>query len=195
MSNDNVAVLTTLNGAVLLIGTVQYTKLLRQNYQAVLEMQRERLGLKAALIEAKRRGDDMPIDDLLKLKVSFARLHARNALPALLASFVWFCLCTLLVKQQIDMLVWIGTANPGPDPGLAKSSFAVTAAAIVVLVIEGYFASIVTFVRQANGVTRSHRELYTTQEREDLHAAVRAARPSVPAPTPSPPPGSLGPVS
>lgn len=195
MSNDNVAVLTTLNGAVLLIGSVQYTKLLQKTYRSTSEIQGQRLAKRAALMDAKRRGEELAIDDLLALQPSQMRRKLLKVLPALLASFVWFALCFQILGSQLLMLEWIGTANAGSDPALAERSFRVTAISIVVLVAEGYFATVAGFVVKARRAKRSHRALYTLDERVHLYNAVRAARPLTPAPTPSPPTGSPGRVA
>ncbi|MEU9204827.1 hypothetical protein [Streptomyces sp. NPDC048332] len=195
MSNDNVAVLTTLNGAVLLIGTVQYTKLMQRSYQAVTELQRQRLAKRAALMDAKRRGEEYTVDDLLKLGSRQARRELGRSTPVVLASVVWFSLCGLLLESQLRMLRWIGTANAGPDPDLAESSFYVTAISIAVLVVEGYFVSITEALWRALRTKRAHRALYNAEERSDLHNAIRAAQRPAPAPLASPPTGSPGPAA
>ncbi|MER7135380.1 hypothetical protein ABT358_02405 [Streptomyces sp. NPDC000341] len=195
MSNDNVAVLTTLNGAVLLIGTVQYTKLMQRAYQQAHEVQRQRYAKMAALMDAKRRGEQFAVDDLLELKLRHKLSKLPAVAPMLLASIAWFGICYKLLASQLQMLVWIGTANAGPEPALAEDCFQTTAIAIGVLVAEGYVVSIVQAARSSQRAHRTHRATYTIGERSDLRDAVKAARRPTPAPTPSPPTGSPGPVA
>ncbi|MEU5417463.1 hypothetical protein [Streptomyces clavifer] len=86
MSNDNVAVLTTLNGAVLLIGTVQYTKLMQRSYRAVAEVQRQRLAKRTALMDAKRRGEEFAVDDLLEIGPRQGQRELVRSTPVVLAN-------------------------------------------------------------------------------------------------------------
>ncbi|MFC8230709.1 hypothetical protein [Streptomyces sp. NPDC057287] len=101
-----------------------------------------------------------------------------------MASVAWFWICGRLLESQLQMLVWIGTANAGPDPGLAKDCFRVTAIAIVALVAEGYFVSFAEAATSARRAKRAYRALYTNDERSDLANAIQAARRPTPEPQP-----------
>ncbi|MEU5417084.1 hypothetical protein [Streptomyces clavifer] len=101
----------------------------------------------------------------------------------------------MLLESQLRMLIWIGTANAGPDPDLAKNCFYATAGSIVVLVVEGYFVSFTEALWRVLRIKRAHRALYTAEERSHLRDAIRAAQRATPAPTASPPTRSPGPVA
>ncbi|MFB7359411.1 hypothetical protein [Streptomyces gardneri] len=177
MSNDNVAVPTTLNAAVLVIGTVQYTQMLRRAHEANHALSRERNVTRARLLDAMGRGIEPPVADLLVLRNRWVR----QAIPPGLLSLLWFITCSMLLNSQLAMLRWIGTADAGPAPELARSCFLTTSGAIIALVIEGFLASSIRFMAERRRIRRDFWEQYSDQQREDLRAAIRAARPSIPA--------------
>ncbi|MFJ3477311.1 hypothetical protein [Streptomyces microflavus] len=176
MSNDNVAVLTTLNAAVLVIGTVQYTHMLRRAHEANHALTRERNVTRARLIDAMRQGVEPPAADLLVLRNRWVR----QAIAPGLLSLLWFVICFMLLSSQLAMLRWIGTADAGPAPELARLCYLTTSGAIIVLVGEGFLASTARFLAERRKIRRDFWEQYSGQQREDLRAAIRAARPPIP---------------
>ncbi|MYS05852.1 hypothetical protein GTW71_05225 [Streptomyces sp. SID6041] len=180
MSNDNVAVLTTLNAAVLVIGTVQYTQMLRRSHEANHALSRERNVTRARLLDAMSRGVEPPVADLLALRDR----RVRQAIPPSLLSLLWFVICFMLLSSQLAMLRWIGTADVGPAPELARFCYVTTPGAISALVTEGLLASSVRFLAERRRIRRDFWEQYSDQQREDLRAATRAARPPIPVHTP-----------
>lgn len=185
MTNDNAAILTTVNAAVLVIGAVRYTQLMRKLTSARVEQDRERQAALGLLIEGKRSGSEPSMAALLALKKQ--RHVIQEQLPVLLATTVWFAICVMLVRAQVDILEWAGTAEAsGAAPQLARDCFYVTAGSLTALVFEGFISAFSAGLKEQRRDRRAFEQQYTKQERRELRRQARDAHLPPPPPPPSP---------
>ncbi len=188
MSNDYAAVLTTINAAVLLVGTVQYTGLMRRVGDRVFTTKRQQTEAKRQLIEQQRGGIDPSAEALLQLRNERRELRKRT-LPNLVASLVWSATCLLMITNQMQVLAWLGTAQPGAAATLARRSFLVTLIGVSVLVAEPLARGTYRLWRGLWKGSRGYRTQYTRHERRRLQRQIRTAvlSPPEPATAPTPP--------
>ncbi|WP_405964247.1 hypothetical protein OG713_26970 [Streptomyces sp. NBC_00723] len=186
MSNDYAAIVSTLDVAVLLVGAVQFAKVwarLGDETATQAQTRRERMG---ALIEQQRRGVEPSRSELLEVRrTSIVRWLRRHALLHT-AGFIWFVTCGNLVIVQFRVLIWAGTANADPDPGLAEDAFNWVAIGVILLFIEGYVGGFVRARRKAQEARKAYCRQYTDEERIGLDQKVREAARSEPSPTAAP---------
>jgi hypothetical protein len=188
MSNDYAAVITTVNAAVLLVGTVQFSVVMGKFAERTVEGHREEHDLRGRAIEVLRRGRQPDAEDLRKLKQMKRRraFGVSKSLPAYTAGALWFALCTVLVVSTIKVLKWAGTANAGPNPDLAEDSFTTAAIAICVLVVEAYVMGFAKAVKGQRLTLRHYRAGSTAEERQQLDELIRrSARSSATPPSPA----------
>ncbi|MFV0126201.1 hypothetical protein ACLGI4_00455 [Streptomyces sp. HMX112] len=197
MSNDYAAVVTTINAAVLLVGTVQYTGLTKRVGDRIFAATREQAEVKALLLDQRRQGTDPSPESLVRLREQRDELRRRTR-ANVVASLIWSVTCASLLVQQMRILAWTGTAHPGPASGLARSSFYVTVTGVLVLVAEPLARGCYRLWRGVRRGSLEYRQRYPRPERRRLARQVRGAtRPTVhhatspaaapPAPTPGAP--------
>ncbi|MEU2539984.1 hypothetical protein [Streptomyces iakyrus] len=185
MSNDYAAIVTTLDVAVLLIGTVQFTTHYLRWNDSIAELARARRERMGSLIEERRRGIEPTRDALREMRPRSLWGTARAAWPLFIPGAVWLSVCALLVKLQIDVLVWAGTANAGADPALAESACWTLAVAIIFLLLESYLAILARIRSSRREIEEWYKGRYSEEERSDLAERVANARRTRPSPTPS----------
>ncbi|MEU2415184.1 hypothetical protein ABZ736_27990 [Streptomyces sp. NPDC013099] len=193
MSHDYVAILISVDAAVLLVATLQYGALLRSMVSDREASVKKRQDQMALIIEARRNGVQPSNADLLELQQQHvfrrSRLSTAASLPYLLGSVVYVTLCGVLSSSILSIIKWAGTADPGPDPELARRAFYITAGAVSALLVEAYSAGIVAAVRTRKALRRRLRDAYGDQEVDEVAALINAAQPA-PAGTPAAPPGA-----
>ncbi|EHM25968.1 MULTISPECIES: hypothetical protein [Streptomyces] len=204
MSHDYVAILISVDAAVLLVATLQYGAMLRSmvnGREASLKKRQDRMAL---IIEARRNGVQPSNADLLELQRERLRLWPPSQivkaglLPYMMGSTAYVMLCGVLTTSIIKIIKWAGTAAPGPDPELAQSAFCITAVAVGALLIEAYSAGLVAAMRTRKALRRRLRDAYGDQEVDEVVSLVNAAQPepasaasTLPSPTaPAPPPAT-----
>lgn len=193
MSNDYAAIVTTINAAVLLVGTVQYTGLTKRVGDRMLAATREQAEAKALLLDQRRLGTEPSPESLVRLQEQRDELRRRTRANAV-ASLIWSATCALLLVQQMRILAWTGTAHPGPASELARSSFYVTVTGVLVLVLvaEPLARGCYRLWRGVWWGSLEYRKHYPRSERRWLDRQVRGATrlaasqttSSAPAPTP-----------
>ncbi|WP_159027853.1 hypothetical protein [Streptomyces pactum] len=192
MSDDYAATLTTVNAAVLLVGTVQYTGLSRRVGDRVFSSEREQAAAKGHLIEQRRQGVEPSPGALVQLRSQRRDLRRRTS-ANLVAGSVWCVVCVLLIVHQLQILAWAGTADAEPDPGLARRCFLATCAGIVLLVLEPVARGSYRLWRGARKGPLEYTTRYTRQERRRLDRQIRTAAVQPPAPGTAPEPGGSAP--
>ncbi|MFH8400204.1 hypothetical protein ACH4E9_22555 [Streptomyces anulatus] len=182
MSHDYVAILISVDAAVLLVATLQYGAMLRSmvnGREASLKKRQDRMAL---IIEARRNGVQPSNADLLELQRERLRLRAPSQivkaglLPYMMGSTTYVMLCGVLTTSIIKIIKWAGTAAPGPDPELAQSAFCITAVAVGALLIEAYSAGLVAAMRTRKALRRRLRDAYGDQEVDEVVSLVNAAQ-------------------
>ncbi|WP_371798981.1 hypothetical protein OG963_14175 [Streptomyces sp. NBC_01707] len=186
MSQDYAAIIMGVNGAVLLVATIQYGTLSRKALQASAARDAAHEARWEHLLETRRGGADPPVDELLGLY----RFRPGRSIVYGLASFVYMSVCLSILVTTKRVLQWSGSAKPEPDPELAKRAFTVAVVAVGLLIVEALAASVVSFFSQAHAHRMSYAMSGTDQERRELHALIAEARrpPSTPPPDPGPDP-------
>lgn len=193
MSNDNVAVLTTLNVTVLIVGTVQYTRLLRTMFAKDLADVRAWYAARDRVLEAKRQGAMPSVEILQELRPYSPWAWLRNW-RAGLAACIWCGICMAVLLSQIMMLQWIGDPSAGPDPHLARRCAIITSVSCIALVIEGIFGAFNEHSRAESEIRRDFLQRYTTTELRALSTDIRNAQAPPPPPIPTPPPPAAPPT-
>ncbi|MFF2479210.1 hypothetical protein [Streptomyces sp. NPDC058066] len=185
MSQDYAAIIASLNGAVLVVGTIQYGTLIRKATDAVEARLDEELTFRGKLIQASRGGVAPSADDLLRLK--------RRRLPAgfysyILASLVYLYVCQSIARCTKDVLKWSGSAKQPPNPELAERAWEVAAVAILLLLIEAGASAWASGYSQLRQRGKLYEQTYSEQERTELRTLIANATPPVPNPPPGPDP-------
>ncbi|MFH8577112.1 hypothetical protein [Streptomyces zaomyceticus] len=186
MSHDYVAIVTSLNAAVLLVATLQYGSLIRKVVDQLLSYGEGRLTRLGQLIEARRNQVEPSVSDLLALRPISKKAAARKYAVYMIASGVYLGLCTGILGSQVRILKWAGTANAGPDPKLAENAFYTTVIAIVFLVIETAVVNFASGIRRVREMGQNFQSTYSDQERLELISMLDAAVSPPPPPTSSP---------
>ncbi|MGA5497715.1 hypothetical protein ACPCSP_25460 [Streptomyces cinereoruber] len=194
MSNDNVAVLTTLNAAVLLVGTVQYSRLLSRALQHPNAFFVKRIEQERRILEKLRQGINPTSEEIRALqklptpwdylKGTFESLLKKSG--TFIVGVVWLLICAAVLTSQVAMLRWIGTDSPGPQPKLAKVSFLITTTSMILLVIEGYFAAAFRGARSITEYFTAQRSRYSPQEIQLLDTLRRTGSTTQPNPSSTP---------
>jgi hypothetical protein len=192
MSDDYAATLTTVNAAVLLVGTVQYTGLSRRVGDRVYSSRREQATAKGHLIEQHRQGVEPSPGALVRLRSQRRDLRKRT-LANLVAGSVWCVVCVLLIVHQLEILAWAGTADAEPRPGLARRCFLVTCLGIVILVVEPMARGSYRLWRGVRKGPLEYATRYTRQERRRLDRQIRTAVVPPPVAGTAPEPGGCAP--
>ncbi|MFJ3545482.1 hypothetical protein ACIPQH_25340 [Streptomyces rubiginosohelvolus] len=205
MSHDYVAILVSVDAAVLLVATLQYGAMLRSFVASGEARIKERQDRAAQLIEARRAGVQPSNDDLLALRPEPRiqwwpprKLVASRLARYSLGTLGYVSLTSMLSSSLLSIIRWAGTAEPGPDPQLARSAFNITALAVLALLAEVLAVGIFTALRSREAVRGRLRKQYGDQEVDALRALFEAAQsdpgnaastPSSPA-APAPPPSA-----
>ncbi|MFF5522644.1 hypothetical protein [Streptomyces coeruleorubidus] len=178
MSNDYAAILTTLDGAILVIGTAQFVSIHKRLNERQLSMSRERFERKGRLIEALQRGEEP--DDAELFAVRERPLLSPDTLLLSLAFLVWGTLVASVVAVQIKVLRWAAMAGArpemNPDPGLARLAYLITGAAILVLLFEAMTRVLIRAWRfLTSRESQDYRERYSSETRRELDEKVKEA--------------------
>ncbi|MDX2730998.1 hypothetical protein [Streptomyces sp. PA03-2a] len=186
MSQDYAAIIVGLNGAVLLVATIQYGALSRKALQASAARDAAHEARWEHLLETRRGGADPSVDELLGLY----RYRPGRSIVYGLASFVYMSVCLFIMLSTKSVLQWSGSAKPEPNPELAKRAFIVAVAAVGLLILEALATTVVSFFSQAFAHRMSYAMSGTDQELRELHALIAGARrpQSTPPPDPGPDP-------
>ncbi|MFG3585791.1 hypothetical protein [Streptomyces sp. NPDC047990] len=173
MSDDYAALITTIIIAALLIGTVQIYSLTRIWVDVPLETLHQYIQATGRALTSIRAGDAPTPNDLSKLAaLADPKGMWKRAWPAMVAAGIWLWTCILLVALQIRILLWSATGAPR-DPDLAKGSFFITAAVVVLLVLEGLIRVLAQGLYKLwQAMATAAESPSTTDERAELHRAL-----------------------
>ncbi|MEU3693803.1 hypothetical protein [Streptomyces narbonensis] len=192
MSNDFAAIISSINIAVLVIGSIQHYVLLKKyiadvSQKAPLDMERRRV-----LIDRMKATGVKPTRDELAEVHEGDVEREDNYPPGLIAagvgSLLWVFLCTALVFVQVKVLVWAAlwgaVENPPPAKTLAIVSCVVTAAAIVAVLVESVAHLWLPFLFTLRNFERAKTQISGVHQTEfdRLLAEYRASLASPPAP-------------
>ncbi|MER6433042.1 hypothetical protein ABT272_35765 [Streptomyces sp900105245] len=175
MSNDYASIVTSLDAAVLLVGTVQFAARIAKfvdHTAAGTTARRQKMG---RLIENQRRGIEPTRSELLEARRRSPIVMMMRSFPLVAAGGIWATVCVVLISVQLKVLQWAGTANAGPNPELARRAFEVTAVSIIFLLVEGYMGGLVKAYNKGQELRRAYREQYTDEERAELQRKIRSA--------------------
>ncbi|MFD6276000.1 hypothetical protein ACFWFI_10570 [Streptomyces sp. NPDC060209] len=188
MSHDYAAIMTSVNAGVLLVATIQYGAVLRKYIDQLMADTQERYGRIGQMIEARRNGSEPSTADLIAAKPPAEpqifpwrhRMLPRRYWPYTLATLAYFVLCWMLLSSMMRIFRWAGTADAGPEPGLARWSFFVTGGSLAALLFEAVFLVAASGFRRGGIEHRRFEASYSTQEISEMDDLIEAA-----APTPS----------
>ncbi|MGY5106075.1 hypothetical protein [Streptomyces sp. 900105245] len=175
MSDDYAALITTIIMAELVIGSVQAYTLMKAWAEPTRQLTLRIKQAAEKVVTARKAGEDANPDDIALIRSARSTVEMQrllmSTLPALAAAMVWMAACTVLVFVQIQVLKWSGTHTPLKDPKLARTSFYVSAGAVVLLVGEGVVR---VFVRAYSGMLRDALSVARIkgEDREHLTAAL-----------------------
>ncbi|MFJ3545481.1 hypothetical protein ACIPQH_25335 [Streptomyces rubiginosohelvolus] len=181
MSHDYVAILTSVDAALLLVGTLQYGVAFRRVTETLEnDMQRRRARLDA-LFERRRQGIEPSASELLALYPSSpfgtARLlSSRRLFATLFISSAYLSWCGVLVFTMAKMFEWAGTADASGAPRLAEHSFWVTVLSLAALLLEVYLVSTFTAAGLIGSALKAEKASRTPEERQEMADLVRRAR-------------------
>ncbi|MFI9150305.1 hypothetical protein [Streptomyces sp. NPDC053367] len=174
MTDDYASLVTTLIVTVLAVGTIQTYTLMRRLGDSQTEDVRRTVEARLRVMDAMRRDVAPDAEDLRAARVSTVRFLAftQANLSAYIAGVVWSVVVVVLGVQQIRILMWAGSADHTANPGLARDSFCLVSAAVVLLLAEGLVRAFVRTVVEQRESLKPLRE-YPRDERARMHAAVR----------------------
>ncbi|WP_431776292.1 hypothetical protein [Streptomyces cucumeris] len=174
MSNDYAAIITTVNAAILLVGTVQHVTLMKKSVDTVNAEDQALRTACGQVIEEMRRGVDPSPGTLNELRPR-RRLRRRfwQMTVPWAAALVWMATCMFLVSVQSDVLRWAGTAKPDPEPRLARFAFYVAVGSTMLLVIEAALSVLIQAAAMAQSNGREYKRKYTAEERARLEELIK----------------------
>ncbi|WP_405634216.1 hypothetical protein OHB53_08625 [Streptomyces sp. NBC_00056] len=144
MSTDYATLVSAIILGSLAAGTVRTYNLVRKWTNVYTDAARTITEARGRAIEAIRGGNQPDPDDLQTV-VDTLNVPRILLLPTLRTNFLvmpWIGLCGILIIVQIDILRWMAVAKPAADPGLARLSFYVASAAVILLVAEGVIRAV-----------------------------------------------------
>ncbi|MEH0402844.1 hypothetical protein ACFY7V_03395 [[Kitasatospora] papulosa] len=183
MTHDYVAILTGLNGLVLVGASVQGALRYRQYVTSGLaDLASQWLRIEQ-LMDARRRGEEPSADDLLIIRRAMPRWRnahrfvAKYSLTAMSGS-AYIVLFLFVLKSQMDILKWAGTADASADPDLAHRSFVVTMLSLAALLLDGLVAGTAALIRGVRQVQGRMTAEYTPLEQREALAVIQGRTPT-----------------
>jgi hypothetical protein len=176
MSNDYAAIVTTLDGAILVIGTAQFVGIYKKFTEKSSVIEREKFAHRGRLVEALQRGEEPDAADLVAARRGL--ILSWDTLLLSLAFAVWGVLAGAVAIVQVQVLRWAATAgeNPDPDPELARMAYLVTGAAILALLFEAMAGALIGNLRYLLlNAARDYRDRYSSEARRELEEKVKEA--------------------
>ncbi|MFJ2205928.1 hypothetical protein [Streptomyces microflavus] len=195
MSHDYVAIVISVDAALLLIGTIQYSAAFRRaiaNWVTVIQEYRDDIN---RLFEELRQGTGPSPSDLLATyptsTITIFRLAAPKRMTAgLLATGLYAGWCVLMVNLMSSLLEWAGTADAGASPELAERAFWITSLSLFALLLEVYILGAIEGFQKVWAMHNEARNRGTPEE----WARMAALRQEAASAAPQDPPESHGPT-
>lgn len=180
MSHDYVAIVISVDAALLLLGTIQYSAAFRRtiaNWMTVLREYRDDVN---RLFEEMRQGTDPSPSDVLATyptnKVTiFRSMTPKRLVAGLLATGLYSGWCVLMVTLMSSLLEWAGTADADANPELAKRAFWTTSLSLFALLVEVYLLGAIEGFQKVWTLQKEARNTGTPEEWARMAALHRAA--------------------
>ncbi|MEU0272274.1 hypothetical protein [Streptomyces sp. NPDC006307] len=169
------AIVTSVNAAVLLVATLQYGSLLRRYVDRMLGDGQARNARLGQLLDMRRNGVEPTVDELREFYPKSRLQLFRPYIPYVAASGAYGGFCYMILVSQVRILRWAGTADAKPQPELAEHAFNVAVLAMVLLLLEIFAVNYASGVRQALALRHRFTSVYSKQERRELRALAEAA--------------------
>ncbi|MFE1951615.1 hypothetical protein ACFW9D_14215 [Streptomyces sp. NPDC059524] len=172
MSTDYATLVSAIILGSLAAGTVHTYNLVRKWTNVYTDAARAVAEARARSVAAIRDGNQPDPDDLQLVvdTVVQPRILVWRTLKANFFVMPWMAVCVFLIVTQVDILKWMAVAKPQPDPGLARLSFYVASAAVILLVAEGIIRAFAHAITHAIETGRMFRETNTEENRAWLTA-------------------------
>ncbi|MFJ3481509.1 hypothetical protein [Streptomyces microflavus] len=172
MSHDYVAILISVDAALLLVGTIQYGTASRRVLAASAKKAAARTLRLGLLIQQQRDGRPPTEAQLLEARRADPRARPVRSMafifPGILGSGIYMVWCGVLGWSMIEMLMWAGQKNGGDAPELAKTAFVYTAGSLIFLVLEAYVLAHLDSFQAAVVIRNGLQEIYETRGAETL---------------------------
>ncbi|MDX2917291.1 hypothetical protein [Streptomyces sp. NE06-03C] len=199
MSHDYVAIVISVDAALLLIGTLQYGAAFRRMIATLATVIQKTRDDHIRIFGELRQGTGpSPSDLLVTFPTSKLRIMRLMSPKQLAAGFVTTGLysgwCMLMVTLMSSLIEWAGTADAGASPELAKRAFWVTSLSLFALLAEVYLLVAFEGFQKVKAAQSEAVSVGTPEEWAriaELTRDARAATQGSPA-TSGPSPGQIG---